>query len=522
MRRLVLGGLGTVLTLVLGAGSASAGYLIAPLEQGEEAKALTPELAASSAYRALAEDPASASIRVVQADPEAVGLDTAALALALGDGLDLRVQRIGSYVNERGILVWHGVVLQPGGRAMDFDPADTLMLVENGGKLTGNLRYQGQWYQILPVAEGRHVLVRVDRSRLPLDHSPGEPEPRVIPMPALSAGTPDKAPGDTVITVLVNYTPAAAATTGDMDGLIALAIAESNQGYANSGVAIEMQLAHSSQTTYTQSGYASTDRSRYQSTSDNHMKYIHTERTQHGADVGILLVSVILADDGASLCGQASNIGSTASTAFAVVKTTNCATLNYTFAHEIGHLQSARHNLESDGSLSPYAYGHGYRYGTSWRTIMGVASTCGDCPRLNYWSNPNKLYNGVPMGTATRADNARVLNTTRGTVAAFNTAPSCIPDGGFDDTLGQTSCCSGFAVSGSTYCTNPADWNNGWASCTHICGTPLASGCVPSGGVDDTLGRTHCCSGTAVPGSTFCNDPADYGDDWTTCAQICQ
>ena len=41
------------------------------------------------------------------------------------------------------------------------------------------------------------------------------------------------------------------------------------------------------------------------------------------------------------------------------------------------------------------------------------------CPRLNYWSNPNKLYNGVPMGNTTRSDNTRVLNTTRGTVAAF-------------------------------------------------------------------------------------------------------
>ena len=41
------------------------------------------------------------------------------------------------------------------------------------------------------------------------------------------------------------------------------------------------------------------------------------------------------------------------------------------------------------------------------------------CPRLNYWSNPNKLYNGVPMGTASTSDNTRVLNNTRGTVSAF-------------------------------------------------------------------------------------------------------
>ena len=70
--------------------------------------------------------------------------------------------------------------------------------------------------------------------------------------------------------------------------------------------------------------------------------------------------------------------------------------------------------------MKDLGYGHGYQYNTSpkWRTIMAYACS-GGCPRLNYWSNPNKLYNGKPMGTTTRSDNTRVLNTTRGTVAAF-------------------------------------------------------------------------------------------------------
>ena len=45
----------------------------------------------------------------------------------------------------------------------------------------------------------------------------------------------------------------------------------------------------------------------------------------------------------------------------------------------------------------------------------------------------------------------------------------CIPPGGVDDVLYNTNCCSGMAVPGSTYCANPADYNNGWASCTQIC-----------------------------------------------------
>jgi hypothetical protein len=110
--------------------------------------------------------------------------------------------------------------------------------------------------------------------------------------------------------------------------------------------------------------------------------------------------------------------------------------------------------------------------------------------------------------TAMAADNAEML--------------ACIPEGGVDDTLSRTYCCTGYAMPGSTYCTNPGDYNNGWESCYQYCATPPVNGCVPSGGWEDTLYVTSCCSGQAVPGSTKCLDPADYGTDWKTCIQQCQ
>src|SRR5436305_1351503 len=48
-----------------------------------------------------------------------------------------------------------------------------------------------------------------------------------------------------------------------------------------------------------------------------------------------------------------------------------------------------------------------------------------------------------------------------------------------------------------------------------------ASACIPNCGVDDTLYQTDCCSGVAVPGSTWCDNPADYGTTWASCHQIC-
>ena len=51
--------------------------------------------------------------------------------------------------------------------------------------------------------------------------------------------------------------------------------------------------------------------------------------------------------------------------------------------------------------------------------------------------------------------------------------------------------------------------------------TAQAQACIPSGGIDDTLYRTDCCSGRAVPGSTYCTNPADFGTTWASCSQIC-
>jgi hypothetical protein len=358
-------------------------------------------------------------------------------------------------------------------------------------------------------------VVAVDRSKLPPDHTEAYERLPVIPMPR-SSGHDLKLIQQTSIRVMVNYTAAAAAASGDINGLIDLAVAETNQGYDNSGVQIDLILANKSQVTYTETGIDSTDLARYRGTSDGYMDSIHSTRSANTADVGVLIVA------NAGGCGLASSIGSSFTTAFALVLW-NCATGNYTFGHEIGHLQSARHDPATDPTNTPYPFGHGYRYTGSpaWRTIMAYPCPTVSCPRLNNWSTPYRTKNGLPMGTVNQSNNVRVLNTTKTTVAGFF-APACIPDGGVDDTLYVTSCCSGYAVQGSTYCTNPADYGTTWASCKHVCGTAPVNGCIPSGGIDDILGLTSCCSGAAVAGSGWCLDQTDWGTNWASCVQTCQ
>jgi hypothetical protein len=210
---------------------------------------------------------------------------------------------------------------------------------------------------------------------------------------------------------------------GDIVGAIHSAAASTNLSYDNSRVVAGVRIAHVAPVVYDEFmnlGNYAQHVALLRGTTDGIMDGVHALRNQYLADAVLLIL-----DDGA-LCGRASQIGSTSVTAFAAVWAP-CLLSGFTFAHELGHLQSARHDLQTDGTLSPYAYGHGYiAPDRSWRTIMAYADKCNQCAALPYWSNPNVLHpqQGIPMGTATREDNARVLNNTRLTLRDFRTLPA--------------------------------------------------------------------------------------------------
>lgn len=410
MSRLWIRSLGMMMVCGFFAVSAQAGpALFAPLDEDSTAKAVNLD----SSFHALADSPATRALSLVRANADAVSEKAASLTLNLEPGVELMAHRVDSYRMNTGSLVWSGVIEDPGfvrvpfaRGEIQFDSINTVMMVKDGDTITGNVHFNGEWYQIRPLKTGGHAIVLADIAAMPPDHPEEYAKLPVRRMPVRQ----DKA--DTVIRVMVHYTSAAASASGNISALIDLAVAETNQGYTNSGVLIDLVLAHKSQVSYTESSF-STNLSRYRGTSDGYMDSIHTTRNSVAADVGVLVVN------SSAYCGLASGIGSSASTAFAEVYW-GCATGYYSFAHEIGHLQSARHDPATDPSTSPYAYGHGYRKTTSpsWRTIMAYNCPSG-CSRLNYWSNPLKTYGGAPMGTSSQSDNTRVLNNTRNTVAAF-------------------------------------------------------------------------------------------------------
>ncbi|MEN5203825.1 zinc-dependent metalloprotease [Stenotrophomonas sp. TWI700] len=407
---------GVIALCLLGAGGAAAAPLFEPVTVLTRAGT-----AQQPALQALMGAPSTSAVQEVRVDAAAVASAQKQLEFEL---LGQPVQALQSRVETLadGGSIWYGQIgTRAGARLLKAgapDPMNAVILVRNGDTVTGSIRRDGQLYRLRPVSDGRHVLVEVDEARMPADHPADYNSLPTIAMPvsdragiaAASSGTPA-----TIRVLVVATNGAVAAYGGNMQSLVQLAVAESNQGYVNSNVGITLQLAGYETTPYVESSSFSTDLSRFRNTSDGVMDSIHASRNTTRADVAVLVIN------NASSCGLASGIGSTAATAFAAVHW-DCATGYYSFAHEIGHLQSARHDIATDSSTSPYAYGHGYRYqpatGTGWRTIMAYNCTR-SCPRLNYWSNPNITYNGIPTGIASSADNQRVLVNTKAAVAAF-------------------------------------------------------------------------------------------------------
>lgn len=296
------------------------------------------------------------------------------------------------------------------------------MVLMDGG-VTATVTVGNATYGIEPLGGGLHAVSRIDQAGFPDEHTPDHPSGALSDaIDAAADGFLASVSSDvtiaaaTTINVMVVYTASAATASGNIASRIQLAVDETNQSYANSGININMNRVHTAQVSYSESGRSFSTHVNYlKGTTDGYMDVVHSWRNTYKADVVVLVVN-----DGEA-CGMAAAIKAVASSAFAAAHYT-CITGYYSFGHEVGHLQGARHDRYVDSSTSPYAYGHGFiPSAKNWRTIMAYGNNCSNCTRIQWWSNPLKTYpsTGQVMGTAAYEDNARVLNGTAGTVAAF-------------------------------------------------------------------------------------------------------
>lgn len=278
----------------------------------------------------------------------------------------------------------------------------------NGDSVTGSIQTETGLFRIRPLGGGAHVLFKV--GTFPSEHPSNEPlngggDRQDLP-PLKLKSMQDR--GLTEITVLVAFTPAVANLVPDIQGLVDLAFVETNTSYANSGVYIKVVPATPKpvSTNYQESGSFDTDLAALKNKSDGKMDELQTLRDQIRADVVVLLIN------NGSSCGLASDILGSKESAFAVVYY-DCATGNYSFGHEIGHIQGARHNPEVDPTPSPFAYGHGFMDATRNRRSVMSYDCPNHCTRLPQWARPDE------WGNSDVSNDARVLNETRDMIASF-------------------------------------------------------------------------------------------------------
>ena len=323
-------------------------------------------------------------------------------------------------INHRsGSTTWIGKSIEEGPSSVILTVKDNIMI--------GSVSLGNKNYVIRYIGGGFHEILEMDHSKYAECKEPGSSDN----LPPVGSGDfglsrVQEADDGSTIDVMVVYTGAARSAAGGttaMQNLIDQAVSESNTGYGNSFVDPRLNLVHTEEVTYSESNFNwGVTLNRLVGTSEGYMDNVHTLRNTYKADVVVMIVN------NTAYCGLANMIMANESGAFCLVSRI-CATGYYSFAHEIGHLQGARHDRYVDPTEnSPFAYNHGFTYPTGgWRTIMAYNNACTavgvNCTRLNYWSNPNVLYGGVAMGefggVGVGVDNHRCLNNTAYIVANF-------------------------------------------------------------------------------------------------------
>ncbi len=301
-----------------------------------------------------------------------------------------------------------------------------VILVSGKGFLAGSIHYPGGAFRVNCDASGMH---RVHQVNLPAIPPPSAPIPvalengKLSPRPFPSSRTMVTDDGS-IIDVMVVYTAAARQAAGGTDAilnLIALGLAETNQGYANSDVRQRVRLIYASEVDYSETDFNWNDcLYRLRDPGDGFIDNVHDLREEYGADLVTLLVEYHKVYWGLAYV-MGTNSPGFESYAFSVVTTMGIG--SYVLGHEWGHNMGCAHDRANAAVLGAYPYSFGYQApGESFRTIMAYNCPHG-CPRVNYWSNPDKLYNnqpmGIPGGEAGSADNRRTLDNTAFTVANF-------------------------------------------------------------------------------------------------------
>ncbi len=329
--------------------------------------------------------------------------------------------------------------------------------------------------------------------------------------PFAFADAPD---GTTQIDVMVVYTPAALAYEGNlanMNSNIAGAMQKGNEAHGNSDTQITLNLVHSAEIAYTESGNGNTDLNRLTSTSDGPMDEVHDWRDTFGADFVCLFMDT---DDFGGLGWLMESDSGDPSHAFCLARVQQ-SEWTYTVVHEWGHNMGCSHSKTQviqkwdSGDFKPYSAGW------QWLDTKPSSPKIGYCSVMTYedhdndgtreydrvphFSNPSINYTGNssnPTGHSSNGDNARTMREMKAVYAAYRASPATI-------VMNETNIVL-TAVSGGTDTVSRVISNAGSGELTFSLSDDNVAGAYSWRDSDDVGGPTYewidiSASGTEVP-----------------------
>ena len=266
------------------------------------------------------------------------------------------------------------------------------------------------------------------------------------------------AAGDTEVDLMMVFDTAAANwaqnTAGGVSAFANSAVNRMNTALSASGITCAIRLVGTYQPNYTANNDFNASLTALQQGSGN-LSGVNAQRAAYGADV----VSMMIDTGSAYGTTGLGYVTSSASYAFSVcaVQSVN---ISHTMTHEVGHNFGCGHSRTQSSGPGPSgyaAYAAGYYFtgnnSVKYHTIMGYNSdgygnsysACG------MFSTPSIYHQGVLIGDAALADNARVIRERMVTMAGFRPTVTQNVTVTFDAQSGTVSPASQLYAVGLTY-----------------------------------------------------------------------
>lgn len=239
--------------------------------------------------------------------------------------------------------------------------------------------------------------------------------------------------------ILIGFTPRAETVMGGLDYMRAecqLAVDAANLVYENSLISSRLHLVHIMSTDYSESvAWDYVDHLDFlRIPNDGKMDDMLEMRNRVGADFVSVLIDGRNTMGDVPICGIAyvmtsEYIGPEFEGGALSVVSVQCATPNWSLAHEVGHNRGCVHDRDHSSSEGayPYSYGHLFAWNgnteTGLRTVMAYDNSSQQYERVPYFSNPQVSVDGHPTGVmpgqAGEAHNALTHNNTKVVCANF-------------------------------------------------------------------------------------------------------